>query len=344
MIDLRSDTVTHPTDAMRQAMAAAEVGDDVYGEDPTVNRLETLAAEKLGKEAALFVTSGTQGNQLAVLSHARAGEEVILEAESHLFYYEAAAASALAGVQTRPIVGVRGAMHPQEVERAIRGNDIHVPRTALICLENTHNRAGGAIVPLANMRSIYEMARQKNVPVHLDGARIFNAAVALGVDVREFTAYVDTVQICFSKGLSAPVGSLLAGSREFIEQARRWRKRLGGGMRQAGVIAAPAILALTEMVDRLAEDHANAKRLAHSLAEMKGLQLDPALVETNIVIADVSQTGLSAVQLLEKMKREGVLAADFGKSLIRFVTHKDVNQSDVEEAARRVHKALQTVW
>ncbi|WP_018133494.1 low-specificity L-threonine aldolase [Effusibacillus pohliae] len=339
-IDLRSDTVTLPTEAMRKAMAEAELGDDVYGEDPTVNRLEELAAEKLGKEAALFVTSGTQGNQVAILSHARAGEEIILEADSHIFFYEAAAASALAGVQTRTIAGVRGVMDPREVERAIRGVNIHFPRTALICLENTHNRAGGAILPLENLQAIYELAQRKQVPVHLDGARVFNAAVALAVDVREITRFVDTVQVCFSKGLGAPVGSVLAGPRDFIEAARQWRKRLGGGMRQAGVIAAPAIVALTEMVDRLAEDHENARRLALALAEMKGWQVDPGLVETNIVIADVAGTGRSATEWLDWLAKEGVLAVDFGDTLIRFVTHKDVSSSDLEEAIRRIHRVV----
>ncbi|GAX90325.1 low-specificity L-threonine aldolase [Effusibacillus lacus] len=342
-IDLRSDTVTLPTEAMRQAMASAELGDDVYGEDPTVNRLEQLAAEKLGKEAALFVTSGTQGNQVAILTHARAGEEIILEADSHIFYYEAAAASALAGVQTRTLPGIRGAMEPQEVEKAIRGVDIHFPRTALICLENTHNRAGGAVLPPDYMRAIHEVATRKQVPVHLDGARVFNAAVALGIDVKEITRHVDTVQICFSKGLGAPVGSVLAGPQEFIDTARQWRKRLGGGMRQAGVLAAPAILALTEMVDRLAEDHDNAKRLARALADIKGLQVDPQTVETNIVIADVSGTGKSAVEILELLAEEGILAVDFGETLVRFVTHKDVSRFDIDEAITRIHRVIQGV-
>ena len=244
-IDLRSDTVTKPTEAMRRAMAEAEVGDDVYGEDPTVNRLEECAAEILGKEAALFVTSGTQGNQIAILCHAGPGDEIILEADSHIFYYEAGAASALAGVQTRPLPGRRGMMDPADVEGAIRGDDIHFPRTALICLENTHNRAGGAVLPLDRMAALREVADHR-IPVHLDGARLFNAAVAMGVDVREFARFADSVSVCLSKGLGAPVGSLLAGEKAFIDEARQWRKRLGGGMRQAGVIAAPALLALTE--------------------------------------------------------------------------------------------------
>lgn len=342
-IDLRSDTVTKPTEAMRQAMANAEVGDDVYGEDPTVNRLEELAADLLGKEAALFVTSGTQGNQVAILTHSRSGEEIILEAESHIFYYEAAAASAFAGVQTRTLTGVRGEMDPQAVEQAVRGVNIHLPRTALICLENTHNRAGGAILPLAHMQAIHEVAKRKQVPIHLDGARLFNAAVGLNADLREFTQYVDTVQVCLSKGLGAPAGSILAGPKSFIDTSRQWRKRLGGGMRQAGVLAAPGILALTEMIDRLAEDHINAKRLAAALAEMKGLAIDPDTVETNIVIVDVSGTGKSSYEILDLLKQEGILAVDFGDTLVRFVTHKDVSSADIEEAIVRIHRVIQGV-
>lgn len=339
-IDLRSDTVTKPTDAMRQAMANAEVGDDVYGEDPTVNRLEELAAEKLDKEAALFVTSGTQGNQVAVLTHARSGEEIILEAESHIFYYEAATSSAFAGVQTRTIQGVRGVMDAQTVEQAVRGVNVHFPRTSLICLENTHNRAGGAILPLEHMKAIHAIGQRKNVPIHLDGARLFNAAAGLGVDVREITKYVDTVQICLSKGLGAPVGSILAGSREFIDSARQWRKRMGGGMRQAGVLAAPGILALTEMQDRLTEDHANAKRLASALSEMKGLSIDPQSVETNIVIVDVTGTGKSAYDILDLLQEQGILATDFGDTLVRFVTHKDVSRDNIEEAIQRINRVI----
>jgi threonine aldolase len=339
-IDLRSDTVTRPTDAMRRAMYEAEVGDDVYGEDPTVNRLEELAAEILGKEAALFVTSGTQGNQVAILTHARPGEEIILEAESHIFYYEAAAASAFAGVQTRTIPGTRGAMDPADVAKAIRGKDIHQPRTAMIAIENTHNRAGGAVIPVANMQAIYRVAREADVPVHLDGARLFHAAVATGQDVKTFTQYTDSVQICLSKGLGAPVGSVLAGSRSFIERARVWRKRLGGGMRQAGVIAAPGIIALTEMVGRLAEDHEKAKMLALALADMKGISVEPQAVETNIVIVDIQGTGKTAADFLARLEREGVLAVAFGETLVRFVTHKDVSRDDVRAAIDRIHHVI----
>lgn len=339
-IDLRSDTVTKPTEAMRRAMAEAEVGDDVYGEDPTVNRLEECAAEILGKEAALFVTSGTQGNQIAILCHAGPGDEIILEADSHIFQYEAGAASALAGVQLRPLRGIRGKMDPEEVERAIRDSDIHFPRTALICLENTHNRAGGAVLPTDHMAALREVADRHGIPVHLDGARLFNAAVALGVEAREIARFADSVSVCLSKGLGAPVGSLLAGPKSLIDEARRWRKRLGGGMRQAGVIAAPALLALTKMVDRLAEDHKNAKRLACALAETKGFSVDPDQVETNIVLADISDTGKTAEEVLDRLAAEGVLAVSFGPTTLRFVTHKDVSRKDIDEAVLRIRRAV----
>lgn len=340
-IDLRSDTVTKPTDAMRRAMFEAEVGDDVYGEDPTVRRLEQLAAELLGKEAALLVTSGTQGNQVAIATHAVAGEEVIAESESHIFYYEAAAASAMAGVQIRQLPGWRGALDPEQVRAAIREPNVHHPRTALISLEDTHNRAGGAVIPLENLRAIHALAEDAGVPVHMDGARLFNAAVALGVPAKRIAEQVDTVQICLSKGLCAPVGSLLAGTQAFIDRARQWRKRMGGGMRQAGVLAAPGILALTEMVDRLAEDHANAKWLANQLAGMPGVHLDAQMVETNIVIADVAGTGRSVPALLEELQAVGVLATSFGGTLVRFVTHRDVTRADLESAVERLARVLQ---
>lgn len=340
VIDLRSDTVTKPTDEMRQAMFNAEVGDDVYGEDPTVRRLEEVAADVLGKEAALFVTSGTQGNQVAILAQSRAGEEIILEAESHIFYYEAATASAFAGVQTRTIEGHRGAMNPQEVEKAIRGVNIHFPKTSLICLENTHNRAGGTILPEDNMREIHAIGQRHGVPIHLDGARLFNAAVASCVPASQLAQYVDTVQFCLSKGLGAPAGSIVAGTREFIETARYWRKRMGGGLRQVGVLAAPGLIALTKMVDRLAEDHENAKYLAEGLANIAGFTVDLDSVETNIVIVDISKTGFHALQMLDLLKQEGVLAVDFGDTLVRFVTHKDVTRADMDETLKRISNRI----
>ncbi len=337
MIDLRSDTVTKPTEAMIRAMAEAEVGDDVYGEDPTVNRLESIAAERLGKEAALFVTSGTQGNQVAVLTHCVNGDEVILEADSHLFYYEGGAVAALAGVQTRTVTGIRGAMQAKDVAYAIRGKNIHYPRTSLVCMENTHNRAGGAVVSPEQMREVYETANRHGVSVHLDGARLFNAAVALKRDVTDFTRYADSVQVCLSKGLSAPVGSILAGSKAFIEEARWWRKKLGGGMRQAGYLAAPCILALTEMVERLEEDHRRAKRLAEGLAK---LSLEIVPVETNIVLARTEAANLTAEELLGRLAEKGVLAVDFDEHVVRFTTHRHITDDDIRRTLEAVESVL----
>jgi threonine aldolase len=338
MIDLRSDTVTLPTPEMRRAMYEAEVGDDVYGEDPTVNRLQELAAEMLGKEDALLVTSGTMGNQVAVLAHCRPGTEVILEQDCHIFYYEAAAASAFAGVQMRPLKGIRGALSAQQVEAAIREDDIHLPPTTLICLENTHNRAGGTVIPLETMKAVYEVAVRRGLPVHLDGARLFNAAVAQGVTAGEIAAYATTVQFCLSKGLGAPVGSMVSGPKEWINEARRWRKRMGGGMRQAGIIAAAGIVALRTMVDRLAEDHANARFLADRLAELPGLEFDPSAVETNIVI--FKPTALSAPALVDELKKHGVLAVIMEPDRVRFTTNKDITRADLETALNRVRQIL----
>ncbi|MBN9654406.1 low-specificity L-threonine aldolase [Halobacillus sp. GSS1] len=328
MIDLRSDTVTKPTMAMRQAAFEAEVGDDVYEEDPTVKILEDKAAEMLGKEAALFVTSGTQGNQIAVLTHCRPGDEVLLEANAHLFLYEGASMSALAGVQPRTIQGTRGVMDPEDVKAAIRPDDIHFPETSLICLENTHNKAGGVVVPLENMRAIYEVAREKGIPVHLDGARLFNASVASGISLRRYADQTDTVQVCLSKGLGAPVGSVIAGSYDFIQKARKWRKRLGGGLRQVGMVAAPAYVALTEMVDRLAEDHAHARQLANGLQHVKGLEVEK--VETNIVLVHVGGLGETAQSFLHKLKDDGISAVPFGPATVRFVTNYDVSAKDID--------------
>lgn len=337
MIDLRSDTITKPTEEMRKAMYEAEVGDDVYGEDPTVKKLEETAAEILGKEAALFVTSGTQGNQIAVLTHCRPGNEIILESESHIFYYESGAVAALAGVQTRTVQGIRGAMNPADVQAALRGEDQHFPESGLICLENTHNRAGGAVLPVKNMKDIFGVAQQYNIPVHVDGARLFNAAVAANVQVSEFAQYSTTVQICLSKGLGAPVGSILAGSKEFIGKARKWRKRLGGGLRQVGVIAAPGLIALTKMRERLHEDHEHAQILANGIREINGVSVKNQ-VDTNIVVADVSELGKTSEEFVDALKQEGVLAVTFGPTLVRFTTHYDVTREDINRAIKLIEK------
>lgn len=340
-INLRSDTVTKPTEEMRKASFEARVGDDVYQEDPTVNELEELAASMLGKEAALFVTSGTQGNQIAVLTHCVAGNEIIVEAESHLFYYEAAAISAFAGVQPRTLYGQGGALDPEEVKEAIRGEDVHLPETTLICYENTHNRAGGLVVPVDNMKQIWEVAQVNNIPVHLDGARLFNASVASNISLQEYAKYTSSVQVCLSKGLGAPIGSIIAGDKDFIKKARKWRKRLGGGMRQAGVVAAPGIIALKTMIGRLKDDHDHAKKLADGLAELELITVENR-VETNIVMINVEATGKTSGEFIELLKHEGVLANAFGPFTVRFVTHYDVSLEQIYQAIEKVKKIIST--
>lgn len=339
MIDLRSDTVTKPTEEMRKAAYEAEVGDDVYGEDPTVTLLEEKAAKILGKESALFVTSGTQGNQIAVLTHCRPGNEILLEQESHIFYYESGAVAALAGVQTRTIPGINGIMNPKDIEAAIRGEDQHFPETGLICIENTHNRAGGAVVPVTNMAEIYEIAQHHSIPVHVDGARLFNAAASSGIPIEEFTKHCDTVQICLSKGLGAPIGSIIAGPNEFIKRARKWRKRLGGGLRQVGIIAAPGLLALTKMTERLSEDHANAVFLAEGLRNIHSLKIVNS-VDTNIVVVDVAELDLNADQFVQALNDKGVLAVTFGPTLVRLTTHYDVNREDMERVITSIDEIV----
>ena len=327
-IDLRSDTVTKPTNEMREAMFKAELGDDVYGEDPTVIELEKLGARMTGKAAGLFVASGTMGNQVAVLSHTQRGDEVICEAESHIYYYEVAGMSVLSGVQARTLPSVKGILSAETIEAAIRPVDVHQPRSALICLENTHNRAGGTCYPLETLAAIRKLADRSKVPVHIDGARLFNAAVAQGVKVDKIAQYADSVQFCLSKGLCAPVGSLLVGSEDFIAQARRYRKMLGGGMRQAGVLAAAGLVGLQSMVERLAEDHANAKLLANELAA-SGFSIDLSTVQTNIVIFDVSRTGLKAADFVARLKKAGVLAGAFGEYRVRMVTHHGISAAEI---------------
>ncbi|MTI79266.1 MAG: low-specificity L-threonine aldolase [Firmicutes bacterium] len=333
MIDLRSDTVTQPTLEMRDAMVSAEVGDDVYGEDPTVNKLEKTAAEIIGKEETLFMPSGTMGNQVALLAHTERGDEVILDAESHIIYYEVGAPAMLAGIQLRPVSGLLGRNATDILRQAYRPTDIHFPNSRLLCLENTFNRGGGTVMTSAEMKDVYELAHEYGLSVHLDGARIFNASTAARCDVKEFTQYCDSVMFSLSKGLGAPVGSMLAGSKKFIEKARKYRKALGGGMRQAGILAAAGLEALN-MVDRLAEDHANAMRLAEGLAQINGLDVELHRVQTNIVLVDVSSTDMNASELVNEMKKRGVSAVTFGPQLVRFVTHKDVDGQDIEQAIK----------
>jgi threonine aldolase len=339
-IDLRSDTVTTPTEAMREAMRGAVVGDDVYGEDPTVRRLETLTAERLGKEAALFVPSGTMGNQVALLAHAARGEEVILEEHCHIYSFEVGGPAFLAGVLTRTLRGMHGILDPQEIRKAIRPESLHSPRTALICLESPTNRGGGTIYPPPLLQEIFELAHSAGVAVHLDGARIFNAAIAMEVPATTFARWADSVMCCLSKSLAAPVGSLLAGRHAFIEQARRFRKLLGGGMRQAGVIAAAGIVALETMVDRLGEDHDNARLLAEGLGGIEGIEIDLKRVQTNIVIFAVRHPTITASTLSRRLREEGVLVHQISAESIRCLTHKDVSRADVERALAMIRKIM----
>lgn len=331
IVDFRSDTVTMPTLSMRQAMHQAEVGDDVYREDPSIIALEKLAAEMTGKEAGLFMASGTMGNQVAILTHTRKGDEVICEAEAHVYYYEVGGMVTLAGVQPRTIAAQHGILNAASIAHAIRPDDIHQPPTSLICLENTHNRAGGTCYPLQTLSEIFQLSRKRNIAVHMDGARLFNASVAQKVSVSDIAQYADTVQFCVSKGLCAPVGSLLVGNRNFIERARRFRKMLGGGMRQAGVLAAAGIVALTQMVERLAEDHENAKHLAEAIANL-GFGIDLATVQTNIVVFDVSPHNSNIEQFVSDLNALGVKANQFGATKVRMVTHYGISQDDVNYA------------
>lgn len=342
MIDLRSDTVTKPTPAMRRAMAEAEVGDDVYGEDPTVNRLQERAAEILEKEAAIFVPTGSMGNQTAVKLHTRPGQEVIIEERGHIFNFEMATMAAFSGCVARPVHSQdrSGILTWDEIAGAIHANvAYYVAPTGLIALENSHNLAGGSILTRERTEDICARAHEKKLPVHLDGARIFNAAVALGETVADLARPADSVMFCLSKGLGAPVGSMLLGTRAFIDEARVIRKMLGGGMRQAGVLAAAGLIALEESPKGLHEDHANAKLLAEGVAQLPGVKIDPEKVVTNIVIFDIAETGMLAEAICAQLRERGVLASGFGSS-IRMVTHYDVSRADIETALREVRSVL----
>jgi threonine aldolase len=333
--DFRSDTVTKPTPRMRQAMAEAEVGDDVYGEDPTVRRLEEKTAEVLGHEAALFVPTGSMGNQLSLHVHARPGTEVILEGRCHIFHYEMAGMAALSGLLPRPVDGVRGRLAPDAVAAWIRPESVYyLPRTSVLALENTHNGAGGTVTPREAIDPLLALAKQHGISVHLDGARLWNAAAALGVTEASLAAGFDSVMTCFSKGLRAPVGSAVSGSKDFVAEARRVRKLFGGGMRQAGVIAAAALVALEEERSRLPEDHARATKLAAGLAGLRGIRIDPTEVETNIVRFSFDDTWGDAETLVARLADRGVLTGSGGPNAIRMVTHADVNDIDLERALR----------
>jgi threonine aldolase len=342
MIDLRSDTVTKPTPAMRRAMADAEVGDDVYGEDPTVNRLQERAAEIFDKEAALFVPTGSMGNQLAVKLHTRPGTEVVIEERGHIFNFEMAAMSAVSGTLARPVRSADGSgvLTWDEVASGLHVNSAYyVAPTGLVALENSHNLAGGTVYTRARTAEICERAHATGLPVHLDGARIFNAAAATGETVAALARPADSVMFCLSKALGAPVGSMLLGGRAFIEEARRWRKLLGGGMRQVGVLAAAGLVALEESPPLLHEDHAHARRLAEGVAELPGVQIDAERVVTNIVIFDVSGTGRAAGEICARLQARGVLASGFGTA-IRMVTHYDVSRADIETALAALREVI----
>jgi threonine aldolase len=341
-IDLRSDTVTQPTPEMREAMARAEVGDDVYGEDPSVNRLQEMAAERMGKEAGLFVASGTMGNLTALLAHCGRGDEALIGDKAHTFLFEAGGISALGGVHSRQLPNQPdGSLALEDIQAALRPDDAHFPVTRVICLENTHNRCGGQFQSVGYARSVSEFARAHGISIHLDGARIFNAAVVQGVEARELAGPVDSVTFCLSKGLSAPVGSVLCGTKEFIRKAHRVRKMLGGGMRQAGVLAAAGIVALEKMVSRLSEDHTRARTLAEGLRKNRSLVLDQGSPATNMVFMDLaSQVTLSATEVAEKMKGRGVLVSVVSERRFRLVTHNGVDDPSISIAVEAFADSL----
>lgn len=333
-VDLRSDTVTKPTPAMYERMAGAELGDDGRGDDPTVKELESVAAERLGKEAGLFLPSGTMGNQVAILTHTRNKGEIIGEASSHIFRSEMGGLALLAGLYPRPLPGKRGAMDIEALRASLRPSDMTPDRlgTAAVCMETTHNAAGGSVLPLGHMREVYEHSAQHGVPVHLDGARIFNAAIALHVSAASIAAYADSVTFCLSKGLSAPVGSVLAGSASFIRRARGFRRMLGGNMRQAGLLAACGLVALEQLVDRLVDDHSHALRLAKGLSAIDGTWVDPSAVVTNIVMVDVRNTGADAQQWVKVLAHYDIQAASAQPNVIRLVTHRHITEVDIDRA------------
>lgn len=332
LIDLRSDTVTKPSKAMRQAIAEAEVGDDVFEDDPTVKKLEEMVAELLGKEKALFVPSGTMANEVAIKSWTKPGDEVILEEDSHIYNYEVGAPSVLCGVQLNALKGKRGVLTAQQILDHIRPQDIHIPPTTLICLENTHNRAGGTIYPIEEIKKIRKATKPFGIKMHLDGARLWNATIATGIPLDKYARYFDSVSVCLSKGLGAPIGSVICGSSDFIQIARRNRKMFGGGMRQVGIIAAAGIYAIENNFNRLIEDHRNAKALAQGLSKIPKISVDSESVQTNIVVIDIKKSGMEVAKALEKLKEKNVLAVPFGKTQIRCVTHLNVSRDDIYKA------------
>ncbi|MEN6462112.1 MAG: low-specificity L-threonine aldolase [Syntrophomonas sp.] len=340
-IDLRSDTVTMPTDAMRKAMYEAEVGDDVYGDDPTMNELEEYAAQLAGKEAALFVPSGTFGNQLSLFTHCQRGNEVILGDDCHIVQHEVGAASVIAGVQLRTLNTNHGVLDPEEIENKIREEDLHFPVTGLICLENAYSN--GQVIPLDNMARIHSIAQKHGIPIHLDGARLFNAATYLGTDATQLTQYCDSVMFCLSKGLCAPVGSMLAGSQEFVARARKKRKLMGGGLRQAGILAAAGLISLREMRKRLAEDHENALLLGKELSKLPGITVNQEDIQINMVFFDMSKTGLSDETIVREFLQKGIKINSSEGGLMRFVTHYWISQEDIRYVVETLKNLITTV-
>jgi len=339
-VDLRSDTLTKPTPGMRHAIAEAQVGDDVFGEDPTVNELQERVANMLGKEAGLFVASGTMGNQVAINCHTHRGDEVICEENCHSFNYEGGGPAFLSGVQMHPLPGKLGVITAEQIAAALRPSDHHFPQSRLITLENTHNRAGGKIYPLDEIKKIKKLADEKNLRMHLDGARLWNAHIATGIPLDEYGRYFDSISVCLSKGLGAPVGSVLVGSREFIRDAHRYRKIYGGGMRQAGILAAAGLYALDHHLQRLAIDHERAKKLATGLNALDGVHVDLDASQTNIVIADFDQAQFNVKHVASALAENGVLSIAFSQTKIRFVTHLDLNDQDIEYAIATFNKVI----
>jgi threonine aldolase len=341
VIDLRSDTVTRPSPAMLEAMMKAKVGDDVFGEDPTVNALQERVAALFGREAALFVPSGTMGNEICIKAHTNPGDEIIVDQESHIFVYETAAPSLLSGVQMNPLKGRRGVFTTEQLERAVRPPAYYMPPTSLICLENTHGRSGGSVIPLADIQRIREFAAERKIKLHLDGARLWNASIASGTPPKEYARCVDSLSVCFSKGLGAPIGSMIVGDGPFIERARKYRKIFGGGMRQVGILAAAANYALDHNVERLKDDHAKAKFLAEQLSRLKGFRVDLEEVQTNMVIAETSDSGMAREKVLDLLAAKGVLLTPEGHSGVRAVTHLDVSMEEVRRAAAVIQSLFQ---
>jgi len=341
MIDLRSDTVTTPSKLMQKAMAEAEVGDDVYGEDPTVNLLQEYCADLFGKERALYVPSGTMANQVSLNAHTQPGDEVICDYGSHIFNYECGSPGILSGVQLHPLHGDHGIPEVGQIREAIRPDNVHQPTTKVIALENTHNRAGGIVFPLERIREIASLAEEYGLVMHLDGARLMNAVIATDTEVQEYTRYFDSVTLCFSKGLGAPVGSIVAGSEEFIRGAHRYRKVYGGGMRQAGIIAAGALYAIRNNVERLQEDHENAKALAEGIADLPGIGIETEWVHTNIVIFDVTSDSMQAAELCDQLRERGVSMLPFSRTRVRAVTNLLVSEKDIEYTIRQFQEVLE---